>query len=98
MARVGQALRGELAVGALLLLGLRLERLFGSIEREIRAFIGRYEKVGGEIDKVVLQLEAAKDGLLRDLVMLDRLFDKNLEVIAHLPGCGFGTRWRAESH
>ena len=57
-----------------------LERLFGSIEREIRAFIGRYEKVGGEIDKVVLQLEAAKDGLLRDLVMLDRLFDKNLET------------------
>ena len=46
---------------------------------EIRAFIGRYEKVGGEIDKVVLQLESAKDGLLRDLVMLDKLFDKNLD-------------------
>jgi uncharacterized protein YaaN involved in tellurite resistance len=56
-----------------------LNRLFGSIEREIRTFIGRYEKVGGEIDRVVLQLESAKDGLLRDLVMLDKLFDKNLD-------------------
>ena len=56
-----------------------LDRLFGSIEREIRSFISRYEKVGGEIDKVVLQLESAKDGLLRDLVMLDKLFDKNLD-------------------
>src|SRR5262245_20110008 len=56
-----------------------LNRLFGSIEREIRTFIGRYEKIGGEIDKIVLQLETAKDGLMRDLVMLDKLFDKNLD-------------------
>src|SRR5262249_35931226 len=56
-----------------------LNRLFGSIEREIRTFVGRYEKAGGEIDKIVLQLESAKDGLMRDLVMLDKLFDKNLE-------------------
>src|SRR5215813_7616576 len=56
-----------------------LKRLFGSVERAIRAFIGRYEKIGSEIDKIVLQLEAAKDGLLRDLVMLDKLFDKNFD-------------------
>lgn len=54
-------------------------RLFGSARREIEKFLGRYEKVSSQIDRIVLQLEQTKDQLLRDVVMLDMLFEKNLE-------------------
>lgn len=56
-----------------------LGRLFGSAQREVEKFLGRYEKVSSQIDRIVLQLEQTKDQLLRDVVMLDMLFEKNLE-------------------
>ncbi|WP_439815955.1 toxic anion resistance protein [Zavarzinia sp. CC-PAN008] len=59
-------------------------RLFGSAEREVRQFIAQYEDLGGQIDKITLQLDAAKDQLLRDIVMLDKLFERNLETFRQL--------------
>ncbi|MCF4165084.1 toxic anion resistance protein [Zavarzinia compransoris] len=56
-----------------------LDRLFGSAKAEIGKFLGRYEAVSGQIDRIVLKLEEAKDGLMRDVVMLDMLFERNLE-------------------
>lgn len=54
-------------------------RLFGTATREVGKFLGRYEKVASQIDRIVLKLEEAKDQLLRDVVMLDMLFERNLE-------------------
>lgn len=56
-----------------------LSRLFGTAQREVGKFLGRYEKVASQIDRIVLKLEEAKDQLLRDVVMLDMLFERNLE-------------------
>ncbi|PWR24130.1 toxic anion resistance protein [Zavarzinia compransoris] len=56
-----------------------LGRLFGSAKNEIGKFLGRYEKVSSQIDRIVLKLEETKDQLLRDVVMLDMLFDRNRE-------------------
>lgn len=54
-------------------------RLFGTAKAEIGRFLERYQAVSAQIDRVVLRLEAAKDDLLRDLVTLDMLFERNLE-------------------
>lgn len=54
-----------------------LGRLFGTAKNEIASFLGRYEKVSTQIDRIVLKLEETKDQLLRDVVMLDMLFERN---------------------
>lgn len=59
-------------------------RLFGSVQSEVAKFLGRYEKVSSQIDRIVLQLEQTKDQLLRDVVMLDMLFERNLENFRNL--------------
>lgn len=59
-------------------------RLFGSAKAEIVKFLGRYEAIAGQIDRIVLRLEDAKDGLLRDVVTLDMLFERNLENFRYL--------------
>lgn len=56
-----------------------LGRLFGSAQGAVEGFLGRYQKLAGQIDRIVLELEQNKDSLLRDVVTLDLLYARNLE-------------------
>ncbi len=58
--------------------------LFRRFSRKIRKFIGRYEKLSGQIDSIVRKLEAARDSLFRDIELLDQLYEKNLEYLREL--------------
>ena len=63
-----------------------LERIpgVGSLVGSIRKFITRYEKVSGQIERIVLELETAQRNLLKDIVLLDELYTKNQEYLKDL--------------
>ncbi len=54
--------------------------LFNSVQR----FIARYEKLETQIEKIIQALEGARMKLLRDITMLDQLYEKNLEYLKDL--------------
>ncbi len=41
--------------------------------------MSRYEKLSSQIDKVITNLDKSKMQLLKDISMVDELYDKNLE-------------------
>lgn len=61
-----------------------LGKLFGGIKAKIRKFISRYEKMSSHIDTIVQELDKARMNLLRDITMLDNLYDKNQEYLKEL--------------
>ncbi len=58
--------------------------LFGSVKRQIQKFIGKYDKLSVQIDKIVEELEKARDTLFRDIELLDQLYDKNYNYLKEL--------------
>lgn len=54
-----------------------LAGLFGRLSRSARKFMARYQKVDAQIDAIVDRLEDARSQLLRDIALLDRMFDMN---------------------
>lgn len=54
-------------------------RIFGSVQKQLSQITSKYQKVGTEIDQIADKLEQMRQGLLRDVVMLDTLFNKNRE-------------------
>ncbi len=52
--------------------------------RGARRFIARYEKVGVKIDRTLAALETSKGNLVRDVALLDRLYDQNVACIRGL--------------
>lgn len=59
-------------------------KLFGGIKARIRKIIARYEKLGSHIDTIVEELEKARMNLLKDITMLDNLYEKNGEYLQEL--------------
>lgn len=57
-----------------------LSNLFNSVQR----FLARYEKLETQIEKIIGSLENARMKLLRDITMLDQLYDKNLDYLKDL--------------
>jgi uncharacterized protein YaaN involved in tellurite resistance len=57
-----------------------LSNLFNSVER----FFAKYEKIGGQIDRIVNQLSDSKQTLMRDISMLDLLYKQNIEYLHNL--------------
>lgn len=53
----------------------------GSIRRKIKRFIARYEKLNDQIEKIVDELDKARMTLLKDITLLDNLFDKNQDYL-----------------
>ena len=53
--------------------------LFGGMKRKAEKFMARYEKIGVHIDKTVSELDKSRMQLLKDITLLDSLYDKNLE-------------------
>lgn len=87
----GQALSGllanvrELDVGALSEDGgLASIPLIGGIFSQVKRFLQRYEKVSVQIDRIGGELDKSRMGLMKDIALLDNLFQKNVEQVRDL--------------
>lgn len=58
--------------------------LIGNFVNSVKRFINRYEKVSTQIERIVDELDKAKMQLLKDITMLDTLYQKNHEYMAEL--------------
>ncbi|MFQ3620718.1 MAG: toxic anion resistance protein, partial [Spirochaetales bacterium] len=76
----------ELDVGSLGRQGSFWQRLpgVGNLLGSVRKFITRYEKVATQIEHIVLELETAQRNLLKDIVLLDELYNRNHEYLKEL--------------
>lgn len=52
-------------------------KLFKKAQRSIQEMMSKYEKLGTQIDKISVQLEHNKSGLLKDVQSLDQLYEQN---------------------
>jgi uncharacterized protein YaaN involved in tellurite resistance len=59
-------------------------KLFGGAQAELEKFKGKYEDVASQIDAIGIQLEKRKDGLRRDIAVLDDLHEQTASSIAQL--------------
>lgn len=58
--------------------------IIGSMVNNTQKFAARYQKLSSEIEKIVDELDKAKMQLLKDITLLDYLFEKNLEYLGNL--------------
>lgn len=58
--------------------------ILGGLVDSVKRFMTRYEKLSVQIEKIIEELETARANLLKDLVILDTLFAKNLEYLKNL--------------
>ncbi len=54
-----------------------LSRLFGRVSKSIQEMMTKYQKLSTQIDRIGVQLEHSKRGLLEDVKMLDNLYEQN---------------------
>ncbi|MBO0586352.1 toxic anion resistance protein [Sporosarcina sp. E16_8] len=54
-----------------------LSRLFTKATRSVQEMMTKYQKLSTQIDRIGIQLEHSKRGLLEDVRMLDNLYDQN---------------------
>lgn len=59
-------------------------RLFGSLKQRYQRFIARYETLSVQIERIVNELDGARMQLLKDIALLDGMYDKNLEYLKQL--------------
>ena len=64
--------------------GLAKVPLVGRFVDSFNRFATRYQKIGATIEKLTLALEKARMGLLRDITVLDRMYELNLEYLGQL--------------
>jgi uncharacterized protein YaaN involved in tellurite resistance len=87
---VGEALSDLVAtvkdvnVGSLSTDSGALAKLFGGLVRRIQKFLARYQKLSTHIDEIVNQLDTARMSLLKDVTLMDNMYEKNLEYLKEL--------------
>ena len=59
-------------------------KLFGNLKAQVVKFMSRYEKLSTQIDQIVEKLETARMDLIKDITLLDKLYEKNLEHLQEL--------------
>lgn len=59
-------------------------KIFGSARAEVTKFKGRYDDVASQIDLISIELEKRKDGLRRDIAVLDDLHEQTAASISQL--------------
>ncbi|UZQ86187.1 toxic anion resistance protein [Thermoclostridium stercorarium] len=59
-------------------------RMFGGVKSRAKKFIGQYEKISVHIDRIINELEKARMQLLKDIALLDGLYEKNIEYMREL--------------
>lgn len=57
--------------------GNLFKRMFGKVKQSIFEITAKYQKIGAQIDKVAVKLDKEKEGLLKDNIMLEQLYQKN---------------------
>jgi uncharacterized protein YaaN involved in tellurite resistance len=58
--------------------------IFGSLMNSGKKFIAQYEKIGAQIEAITRQLGKANEQLLKDISLLDVLYEKNKEFVRQL--------------
>ena len=58
--------------------------LVGGLVDSSKKFAARYQKLGTEIEKIVEELDKSRMQLLKDITLLDYMFEKNLEYLGNL--------------
>lgn len=53
--------------------------LFGGLKKSAEKFVTKYEKLSVHLDRTIKELDKSKMQLLKDVNMLDELYDKNLQ-------------------
>lgn len=56
-----------------------VSRLFSTLSKPIQGILSKYQSINVEIDKISDRLEGSRQMLMRDLMMLENLYDKNLQ-------------------
>lgn len=59
----------------------RFDGLFGGFKRKVGKFMAGYQTVSANLDKITSDLDRAKMTLLKDIKLLDNLYEKNLEYM-----------------
>lgn len=54
-----------------------LGKLFGRVSKSIQEMMTKYQKLSTQIDRIGVQLEHSKRGLIEDVKMLDELYEQN---------------------
>ncbi len=54
-----------------------LSRIFGRVQRSVKELIAKHQSVASQVDRVSIQLEHAKEVLVKDVFFLDRLYEEN---------------------
>ncbi|MBQ0138372.1 MAG: toxic anion resistance protein [Kurthia sp.] len=54
-----------------------LRKLFGKVQRSLQEMVSKYQKLSTQIDRIGVQLEHSKRGLVDDVNMLDQLYEQN---------------------
>jgi uncharacterized protein YaaN involved in tellurite resistance len=58
--------------------------LIGSLVNRFKRFITRYEKLSVQIERIVDELDKARMNLLKDIELMDKLYDKNVQYLKNL--------------
>lgn len=54
-----------------------LKKLFQKVQKSVNEMMSKYQKLSTQIDRIGVQLEHSKRGLVDDVKMLDQLYDQN---------------------
>lgn len=54
-----------------------LGKLFGKVSKSLQEMMTKYQKLSTQIDRIGVQLEHSKRGLIEDVNMLDKLYEQN---------------------
>lgn len=63
-----------------------LGRLFGGAKAQVEKFKARFEDVAGQVDAIAIELDKRREGLRRDIAMLDSLHEETKASIGDLEG------------
>lgn len=55
----------------------KVKRLFRRVSKSVNELISRYQSVASQIDRISVELDNSKNVLMRDIHMLDQLYDQN---------------------
>ena len=60
------------------------KKMFRKINRSIYETTAKYQKIGAQVDKIAVKLDKERELLLKDNVMLEKLYEKNYEYFEAL--------------
>lgn len=60
------------------------QKLFGKMSRSVNEVLAKYQKTGAQIDRITVRLEHSKNVLMKDIRLLDEMYEKNKEYFLAL--------------